>query len=91
MSTTMVFSLLGGLGLFLYGMRMMSDSLTNVAGAKMRSILEKMTKNTLIGVIVGAAFTAVIQSSSAATVLVVSFVNAGLMNLNEAIGIIMGG
>ncbi|MCD7892713.1 MAG: Na/Pi cotransporter family protein [Erysipelotrichaceae bacterium] len=90
MSTTMVFSLLGGLGLFLYGMRMMSDSLTNVAGAKMRSILEKMTKNTLIGVIVGAAFTAVIQSSSAATVLVVSFVNAGLMNLNEAIGIIMG-
>lgn len=90
MDLTLVFSLMGGLGLFLYGMKLMSDSLANVAGAKLRTILEKMTKNTFIGMLVGMAFTAVVQSSSATTVLVVSFVNAGLMNLYQATGIIMG-
>ena len=85
-----IFALLGGLGLFLYGMKLMSDGLTNVAGAKLRSILEKMTKNVLIGTFVGILFTGIIQSSSATTVLVVSFVNAGLMNLYQASGIIMG-
>lgn len=90
MDMTLVFSLMGGLGLFLYGMKMMSDSLANVAGAKLRTILEKMTKNTFIGMIVGMLFTAIVQSSSATTVLVVSFVNAGLMNLYQATGIIMG-
>ncbi|MFR1297786.1 MAG: Na/Pi symporter [Coprobacillus cateniformis] len=76
--------------MFLYGMKLMSDSLANVAGAKLRNILEKMTKNTFIGMIVGMIFTAIVQSSSATTVLVVSFVNAGLMNLYQATGIIMG-
>lgn len=90
MSLILVFSLAGGLGLFLYGMKLMSDGLTNVAGAKLRTILEKMTKNVVVGTFVGLLFTAVIQSSSATTVLVVSFVNAGLMNLYQATGIIMG-
>ncbi len=90
MSLILVFSLAGGLGLFLYGMKLMSDGLTNVAGAKLRNILEKMTKNVVVGTLVGLFFTAVIQSSSATTVLVVSFVNAELMNLFQASGIIMG-
>lgn len=90
MDMSIVLGLMGGLGLFLYGMKLMSDSLSSVAGAKLRKILETMTKNTFIGLIVGMLFTAVIQSSSATTVLVVSFVNAGLMNLYQATGIIMG-
>lgn len=90
MDYTIIFGLMGGLGLFLYGMKLMSDSLSNVAGARLRDILEKMTKNTFVGMLVGMAFTAVVQSSSATTVLVVSFVNAGLMNLYQATGIIMG-
>ena len=85
-----VFALAGGLGLFLYGMKLMSDGLTNVAGEKLRSILEKMTKNVFMGTLVGMFFTAVIQSSNATTVLVVSFVNAELMNLYQATGIIFG-
>ena len=87
---SIVLGLMGGLGLFLYGMSLMSDSLSSVAGAKLRSILENLTKNQFIGLIVGMLFTAVVQSSSATTVLVVSFVNAGLMNLIQATGIIMG-
>ncbi len=87
---SIVLSLIGGLGLFLFGMKLMSEGLENAAGAKMRGILEIMTKNRFIGVIVGALFTALIQSSSAATVMVVSFVNAGLMNLTQAAGVIMG-
>lgn len=83
-------SLLGGLGLFLFGMKMMSEGLEKAAGAKMRNILEVMTKNRLVGVLVGTVFTAIIQSSSAATVMVVSFVNAGLMTLTQATGVIMG-
>ncbi|MCI8281735.1 MAG: Na/Pi cotransporter family protein [Lachnospiraceae bacterium] len=83
-------SLLGGLGLFLFGMKMMSEGLEKAAGAKLRNILEVMTKNRLVGVLVGTVFTAIIQSSSAATVMVVSFVNAGLMTLTQAAGVIMG-
>ena len=86
----MVLGLIGGLGLFLYGMTLMSDSLEKAAGAKLRGILELFTKNRYVGIIVGVVFTAFIQSSSAATVMVVSFVNAGLMTLYQAIGVIYG-
>lgn len=88
--TQIILGLMGGLGLFLYGMRLMSDSLEKAAGAKMRSILEFFTKTPVRGILVGTLFTAVIQSSSAATVMVVSFVNSGLMNLYQAAGVIMG-
>lgn len=86
----MVLGLIGGLGLFIYGMTLMSDSLEKAAGAKLRGILELFTKNRYVGIIVGVVFTAIIQSSSAATVMVVSFVNAGLMTLYQAIGVIYG-
>ncbi|MGL4656765.1 MAG: Na/Pi cotransporter family protein [Sarcina sp.] len=82
--------LLGGLGLFLYGMKIMGEGLENSAGDKLKGILEKVTKNRFIGVIVGAIVTAIVQSSSATTVMVVGFVNAGLMNLIQAAGVIMG-
>lgn len=85
-----ILGLMGGLGLFLYGMRLMSDSLEKAAGAKMRSILEFFTKTPLRGILVGTFFTAIIQSSSASTVMAVSFVNSGLMNLYQAAGVIMG-
>ncbi len=90
MSIATVFLLLGGLGLFLYGMKLMSDGLEQVAGARMRSILEFFTKNRFIGMLVGILFTAIVQSSSATTVMVVSFVNSGLMNLYQAAGVILG-
>lgn len=90
MSAEIVLGLLGGLGLFLYGMQMMSDGLEKVAGAKMRSVLAVCTRNKFVGLVVGTLVTAVIQSSSATTVLVVSFVNARLMNLSQAVGIILG-
>lgn len=82
--------LIGGLGLFLFGMKMMGDGLENAAGEKLKGILEKITSNKYVGVLVGTAVTAVIQSSSATTVMVVSFVNAGLMSLMQATGVIMG-
>lgn len=82
--------LLGGLALFLYGMQMMSSGLEAAAGDRMKSILERLTANRFMGVLVGAAITAVIQSSSATTVMVVGFVNAGMMTLNQAVWIIMG-
>ena len=85
-----VLSLLGGLALFLYGMHMMSVGLETAAGDRMKAILEKLTSNRLLGVAVGAGITAVIQSSSATTVMVVGFVNSGLMTLNQAVWIIMG-
>lgn len=88
--TEIILGLMGGLGLFLYGMKLMSDSLEKAAGAKMRSILEFFTKTPLRGILVGTLFTAIIQSSSASTVMVVSFVNSGLMNLYQAAGVIMG-
>lgn len=80
----------GGLGMFIYGMQIMAQGLENAAGNKMKSLLEILTKNKLMGVILGAAITAVIQSSSATTVMVVGFVNAGIMNLTQAMGVIMG-
>ncbi|WP_343208217.1 Na/Pi cotransporter family protein [Anaerolentibacter hominis] len=82
--------LLGGLALFLYGMNMMSAGLEAVAGNRMKQILEKLTSNRLLGVLVGAGITAVIQSSSATTVMVVGFVNSSLMTLKQAVGVIMG-
>ena len=80
----------GGLGLFLFGMRVMSDAIEKVAGAKLRHILEMFTTNRFSGMLVGIIFTAIIQSSSACTAMVVSFVNAGLMNLFQAAGVIFG-
>lgn len=85
-----ILGLMGGLGLFLFGMKQMSDGLEKAAGAKMRSVLEFFTKTPLRGILVGTLFTAIIQSSSASTVMVVSFVNSGLMNLYQAAGVIMG-
>lgn len=88
--TTIIFGLLGGLALFLYGMQMMSSGLEAAAGNRMKQILEKLTSNRFLGVIVGAVITAVIQSSSATTVMVVGFVNSKLMTLQQAVWIIMG-
>ncbi|MBQ6095593.1 MAG: Na/Pi cotransporter family protein [Lachnospiraceae bacterium] len=90
MSASVLLSMAGGLGLFLFGMRVMSDSIEKVAGAKLRNILEVFTTNRFTGMIVGVIFTAIIQSSSACTAMVVSFVNAGLMNLFQAAGVIFG-
>lgn len=90
MSITNVISLFGGLGLFLFGMKLMSDGLEQVAGARMRSILEFFTKNRFVGMMVGIIFTGIIQSSNATTVMVVSFVNSGLMKLYQAPGVILG-
>lgn len=87
---SLITGLCGGLGLFLYGMHIMAAGLQKAAGSKLKKVLEILTKNRFIGVIVGALVTAVIQSSSATTVMVVGFVNAGLMNLTQAVGIIMG-
>ncbi len=81
---------MGGLGLFLYGMKVMSDSIENAAGAKLRGILERLTTNRFMGMLLGVFFTAAIQSSSACTVMVVSFVNSGLMSLYQAAGVIFG-
>ena len=85
-----VFQMAGGLALFLYGMHVMGDGLEKQAGGKLKTILEKLTANPVKGFLLGAAVTAVIQSSSATTVMVVGFVNAGIMKLSQAIGIIMG-
>lgn len=86
----MILGVIGGLGLFLFGMLQMSDGLKKVAGRKLRVVLETMTKKTCIGFLVGAAVTAFIQSSSAATVIVIGLVNAGLLTLKQAIGVIIG-
>lgn len=90
MNFTYAMGVLGGLALFLYGMQMMSTGLEASAGNKMKLILEKLTANRFVGVLVGALITAIIQSSSATTVMVVGFVNSGMMTLNQAIWIIMG-
>ena len=90
MSIFSVFLLLGGLGMFLFGMKMMSDGLENAAGDRMRRVLEVLTGNRFAAVGVGTGITAIIQSSSATTVMVVGFVNAGLMSLLQATGVIMG-
>ncbi|WP_294378703.1 Na/Pi cotransporter family protein [uncultured Clostridium sp.] len=82
--------LMGGLGLFIYGMKLMGDGLENAAGESLKNILEKVTTNRVMGVLIGTAVTAIIQSSSATTVMVVGFVNAGLMTLSQSLGVIMG-
>ena len=86
----MLFRFIGGLGMFLYGMNVMADGLQKSAGNRMKHLLEFLTRNRLMGILVGAGVTAIIQSSSATTVMVVGFVNAGLMNLTQAVGVIMG-
>lgn len=87
---TMIFGLIGGLGLFLYGMKVMGDGLEKAAGERLKKLIEVLTNNRVMGVVVGTVVTGVIQSSSATTVMVVGFVNAGIMNLTQAIGVIMG-
>jgi len=90
MNATMILSLLAGLGMFLFGINQMGDGLEQAAGPKMKRLLEVLTKNKLLAVLVGILVTGVIQSSSATTVMVVGFVNAGLLELSRAIGVIMG-
>ena len=90
MKITDAIGLLGGLALFLYGMNMTSTGLEAAAGNRMKAILERLTSNRFLGILIGAVITMVIQSSSATTVMVVGFVNAGLMTLNQAVWIIMG-
>ena len=85
-----LFGLVGGLSLFLYGMNSMSDALQKAAGEKMKKILSILTKNPIMGALAGALVTAVLQSSSATTVMVIGFVSAGLMNLPQAISVIFG-
>ncbi len=87
---SIVFGIVGGLGLFLYGMTIMGDGLQKTAGDKMKRIIEILTNNRIIAVIVGALVTAIVQSSSATTVMVVGFVNASIMSLTQATGVIMG-
>ena len=87
---SILLGLLGGLALFLYGMQMMSSGLEAAAGNRMKQILERLTANRFLGVLVGAGITAAIQSSSATTVMVVGFVNSGMMTLRQAVWIIMG-
>ncbi|MFV0363364.1 MAG: Na/Pi cotransporter family protein [Suipraeoptans sp.] len=89
-TVTIIVGFVGGLGMFIYGMQIMAQGLENAAGNKMKSLLEALTKNKFMGVLLGAAITAVIQSSSGTTVMVVGFVNAGIMNLTQAMGVIMG-
>ena len=90
MNASIVLGLLGGLALFLYGMQMMSSGLEAAAGNRMKGILERLTSNRILGVAVGAVITAVIQSSSATTVMVVGFANSGMMSLKQAVWVIMG-
>ena len=85
-----ILSLVGGLALFLFGMQVMGEALEKRAGNQLKNILEKLTSSRFKGFLLGAGVTAIIQSSSATTVMVVGFVNSGIMNLKQAIGIIMG-
>ena len=90
MNTENILTLLGGVAMFLFGMSVMGDSLKKVAGSRMEMILYKLSGNTLKGVLLGTVVTAVIQSSSATSVMVVGFVNSGMMKVRQAIGIILG-
>ncbi|MBO5489122.1 MAG: Na/Pi cotransporter family protein, partial [Eubacterium sp.] len=85
-----VLTMIGGLALFLFGMKTMGDALSKLAGGKLEQVLERMTNTPLKAVLLGAGVTAVIQSSSATTVMVVGFVNSGIMKLSQAVGVIMG-
>ena len=86
----MLFRFVGGLGMFLYGMNVMADGLQKSAGNRMKQLMGFLTNNRILAVIVGALVTAIIQSSSATTVMVVGFVNASILNLTQAVGVIMG-
>src|SRR5210317_448004 len=86
----LIFGLMGGLGLFLFGMKIMSEGLQKIAGERIRQILSALTNNRIVGTLVGLAVTAIIQSSSATSVMIVGFVNAGLMTLVQSIGVILG-
>lgn len=88
--TNILIQTLGGLGLFIFGMKLMSEGLQQVAGEKVKKVLEAVSSNRVIGCITGTGITALIQSSSATTVMLIGFVNAGLMNLNQAVGVILG-
>ena len=90
MGVVNIINLLGGLGLFLFGMKYMSDGLNQVAGSKMKNLLEKLTRNRFKGFLLGVLVTAVIQSSSATTVMLMGFLNAGIMDLAQATGVIIG-
>ena len=90
MSVFDILTMIGGLALFLYGMEVMGNGLSKASGGRMERILEKMTDNIFKAVLLGAGVTAVIQSSSATTVMVVGFVNSGIMKLSQAVGVIMG-
>lgn len=90
LSQNLIFGLLGGLGLFLFGMKIMSEGLQKIAGDRMRKIIASLTDNRIVGTFVGIAVTAIIQSSSATTVMTVGFVNAGLLSLVQAIGVVLG-
>lgn len=90
MGYSMILSMFAGLAIFLYGMKIMSDALQKAAGDRMKKLLEVLTRNRLLAVLVGTAITAIIQSSSATTVMVVGLVNAGIMNLSQSVGVIMG-
>ena len=85
-----ILNMIGGLALFLYGMNAMGNGLSKMAGGRLESILERLTTKRIYAVLLGAAVTAVIQSSSATTVMVVGFVNSGIMQLSQVVGIIMG-
>ncbi|MGN1170652.1 MAG: Na/Pi cotransporter family protein, partial [Lachnospiraceae bacterium] len=86
----MIFQFIGGLGLFLYGMHIMADGLQRSAGGRLKDLMGFLTRNRFVAVLMGAGITALIQSSSATTVMVVGFVNAGMLNLSQAVGVIMG-
>ncbi len=90
MYSEIIIPFIGGLALFIYGMNIMAQGLQNAAGSKMKSILAALTQNKFMGIALGALVTAIVQSSSATTVMVVGFVNAGLMNLAQAMTVIMG-
>ncbi|MFA7573285.1 MAG: Na/Pi symporter, partial [Lutispora sp.] len=90
MGYSMILGLFAGLAIFLYGMKIMSDALQKAAGDRMKKLLEVLTRNRLLAVLVGTAITTIIQSSSATTVMVVGLVNAGIMNLSQSVGVIMG-
>ena len=90
MGFNMIVNLFAGLAIFLYGMNVMSDALQKAAGNRMKNLLEILTRNRVLAVLVGTVITAIIQSSSATTVMVVGLVNAGIMKLSQAVGVIMG-
>ncbi|MBQ2063724.1 MAG: Na/Pi symporter, partial [Firmicutes bacterium] len=90
MDASNIVSLLGGVAMFLFGMSVMGDSLKKVAGSKMEMILYKLSGNTIKGILLGTGVTAVIQSSSATSVMVVGFVNSGMMRVRQAIGVVLG-